>query len=169
MQCDFQNDSNSYTIRFRSQPKLAFADVFWSALFVLAVGFYTVRGQSAVPLIYFVVVAVIFVSVGVHRMFSTSSLIVEVDSLSLDRRLFGIGFRRKFSKGDVEFLGYQMETHGYRSHTDSALVIMVREDIMPVRFAQTIAPTDAQSVFDKLKQSGSWLGEFIRPIGTPVI
>lgn len=169
MQLDFQSDSNSCAIRFHSQPKLAFADVFFSALFVLSVGFFAVRGQSPVPLIYFVVTALLFVSVGVHRMFSTSSLIVEGNSLSLDRRLFGIGTRRKFSKSDVEFLGYQKETYGYRSHTDSALVIMVREDIMPVRFAQTITPADAQAVFDKLKQSGSWLGEFIRPIGTPVI
>ncbi len=167
MQWDFQADTQSCVFRFRSRPDFANGiTLLWPVL--IGVLIYLISDGEKVILIEGLVFALAFVAVVLHRMFSHSSLVIKPDAISLDRRLFGMGSCRTFFKSEVESLGYQKEFTGYRSHTDSALMLMVRDDVMPVRFAQTLSPEDAQAVFDKLKQGGSWLSERIRPIGTPL-
>jgi len=112
--------------------------------------------------------ASVLILVALHRMFSISSLTITPDALILNRRIFGIGRTRTFPRGEVERLGYEPEFRGNRSHQDSALAIMVRNDIMPIRFAQTLLPADAEAVFAQLKQAGSWVAELVRPVGAPV-
>ena len=108
-----------------------------------------------------------------YRMYGVSELAVDTMSMSLSRKLWGIGTTKRIQKVDTEQISYQREFIGTlpndRSHRDSALAIKVHRNMSPVRFAQTITPTEAEAVFLALQHSGSWLADHIRPVGTTLI
>jgi len=167
VQYTFQADTQSCTLRFRSEPKLKDGVNFlWAA--IIFVFFCAVARKQFSMVVEGALFALALILVALHRMFSISSLTITSDSLILNRRMFGISRTRTFPKSEVERLGYEPEFRYRSSHQDSALAIMVRDDIMPVRFAQTLLPADAEAIFVQLKECGSWVAELIRPVGTPM-
>jgi hypothetical protein len=100
----------------------------------------------------------------IRQQYGTSTLLANDDSITLDRRTLGIGRTRKFHRSDTERLGFEVANQ----QVDSALALMVRTVMMPMRFSHGIRPDEATAVFTKLKESDSWIAEFIRPVGTPM-
>jgi hypothetical protein len=100
-------------------------------------------------------------------MFGESTLTITSDAVIIRRHTFGIDRTKQFSRTDTEHLDYQPEFSVYRGgHQDAALGLMARTTMTPARFANGISPAEAETVFDAIKQSGSWLGGQIVPIRT---
>ena len=165
MQYEIQSDPNRFTVRFPAQRTLHDGLHFlWAAVVMLFV--YRAAHGQVVIIVEGVIFTLAFFCFALLRMYGTSSLVVDPVSVVLTRRTLGISRTRKFSRTDVERFGYSPETRG-RYHQDACLALMVRTDLLPIGFAHNITQTEAEAIFAKLKESGSWLSETVRPVGTP--
>ena len=101
-----------------------------------------------------------------YVLFGISGLQLTKDRLILTRSLFFLRTTRVYQREDVEKLGFVKEFNGYKSHQDSGLSLMVRQNVTPVLFARTILPEEATAVFEELSKHCQWLAQLIRPVGT---
>lgn len=108
-----------------------------------------------------------FIFVALRNLFSVCEMEISPQNLSLTRRLGFFSNASRFVRADVDWLGYAPELNGYQNHQDSGLLILVRQNVMPIPFARTITPDEARAVFTELKNRTDWIGPLIRPVGTP--
>jgi hypothetical protein len=165
MQYQIQSDPNRFVVRFPAQRTLHDGLHFLWAAVVMLFAYRAAHGQ-VVLIVEGAIFAVAFFCFALLRIYGTSSLAVDSDFVILTRRTLGISNTRKFLRTDVERFGYSPEIKG-RYHQDSYLALMVRTDLLAIGFAHNITQPEAEAIFAKLKESGSWLSETIRPIGTP--
>jgi hypothetical protein len=97
-----------------------------------------------------------------RRFFGTAELTVDPEIVILNRRLFGIGRKMNFSKADVEGLGFVVDPQ----QNDTMLGLRTRTHIFATPFAHGVTSDEATAMFGEIKRSGSWIAEFIRPVGT---
>ena len=93
--------------------------------------------------------------------FSMTELTGDRQYLFLRRKLFSFHRTRRFPRSDVEWVGFEPGNQ----YDDSALGLMVRTNVMPVRFAHGISASEASDVFTELKTSDCWLAPHIRAVG----
>ena len=98
----------------------------------------------------------------IRQQFGKSVITVTSDSVALSRTVFGVGRDRHFPRIDVERLGYEPDS----GPDDSALALMARTVMMPMRFAHGITPEEASEVFAKLHSCECWIAGEIRTVGT---
>ncbi len=101
-----------------------------------------------------------------YVIFGVSGLQLTEDRMVLIRSLFFLRTTRSYQRRDVEKLGYAKEINGYKSHQDSGLSLMVRQNVTPVLFARTLLPEEATAVFEEISKHCQWLAPLIRPVGT---
>ena len=100
----------------------------------------------------------------IRQQFGKSVIRVTSDSVALSRTILGMGRSLEFPRVDVERLGYEPDS----GPDDSALALMARTIMMPMRFAHGITPAEATGVFAKLHACECWIAGLIRPVGTPM-
>ena len=98
----------------------------------------------------------------IRQQFGKSVITVKSDSIVLSRTVLGVGRNRQFPRMDVERLGYEPAN----GPDDSALALMARTVMMPMRFAHGITPDEANCVFAMLHSCECWIAGDIRPVGT---
>jgi hypothetical protein len=114
----------------------------------------------------------LFAHISFWRIFGEDRLTVTPDYVALERNILIVRRTTKFPRADVERLGFIPEFANQwwntRNRQERALGLMVRTRIMPIQFAHTISIAEVEQVFSELRRNGSWLAEFIRPVGESI-
>ncbi len=137
------------------------------ALILLAFSIFMALDSTLGVASYFGIAIVLGINFSrLYVLFGVSGLQITDDRLILTRNLFFLRTTRVYERKDVENLGFVREFNGYKSHQDSGLSLMVRQNVTPVLFARTILPDEATAVFEEISKHCQWLPQMIRPVGT---
>ena len=176
MKITFDRKSDGLVVRFAEEKSLGrwFNVVFTLALFAFAqlylafdpsISNQSIGARETIGLVISIF-PLGYLFVAIRNLFGAYELEISPESLTLRRRVGPFASRRSFKREDVDWLAFSPEVKAYKSHEDSALSVLVRQNVMPIGFAHTITPDEATRVFGELAKGPQWMTSLIRPVGT---
>ena len=111
--------------------------------------------------------AAVVTFISLRNLIGVDEVRISPQTFELVRRVGPFRSRRQFNRPEVEWIAFSPEFHGYNSHQDSGIAMLVRADVTPILFARTITEAEASHFLDELAHEATWIGPLIRPIGQP--